>query len=256
MIRILLFLIFLTQTTWISACLHADQNRIFPIGKSAKGWHVLELQKARFDEDFKPIWSATAFHNIYNEKHELLTSDSIGFYTFPENDHQKIYQFFLNEAIQLAKQEKSLIHVKPKSLYFCDFTRDNPEAKLSFDSINNKVFVQLISGNNHEINVIDGFKSFSDELFDMFRNDESKNELAMRLLCSKSLVSSVRKFTIGNKQLTIIHLAIGEFLSNADGNIPEPQPYFPKLPFNSLLNSLFFEPVLHHGYGFDFMIWE
>ena len=256
MIRLVLILGFILQYSALFACLHADQNRIFPIGKSAKGWHVLELQKARFDEDFKPIWSATAFHNIYNEKHELLTSDSIGFYTFPENDHQKIYQFFLNETIQLAKQEKSLIQVKPKSLYFCDFSHDNPEANLIFDTLNKQVFVQLITGKKYEITTLGEQSFLNTDLISIRLEDNDKSINLAQIFQDILCVNSVRKFTIGNKQLTIIHLAIGEFLSDADGNIPEPKPYFSKLPFNSLMNSLFFEPVLHHGYGFDFMIWE
>jgi len=256
MIRHLFFLIFLTQATWISACLHADQNRIFPIGKSAKGWHVLELQKARFDEDFKPIWSAAAFHNIYNEKHELLISDSIGFYTFPENDHHKIYQFFLNEAIQLAKQEKSLIHVKPKSLYFCDFSHDNPEARLIFDTLKKQVFVQLISGKKHEITVLENQSFLDTDLMSIRMKDDHQSLNIAKIFQEILCVNSVRKFTLGNKQLTIVHLAFGEFLSDADGKIPEPQHHFSKQPFSTLLNQLFFEKVLHHGYGFDFMIWE
>jgi hypothetical protein len=256
MIRLVLILALISQSSALNACLHADQNRIFPIGQSSKGMHVLELQQARFDEDFKPIWSCIAYHNIYNRKHEIIHSDSIGMYVFPEFEHNKIYEFFFNAALNKVKKEAGVTYVKPKSLYFCDFTHQSPEALLSFDTINNKVFVQLISGKKHEITTL-GEQSFLEtDLLSirMDENDESTNfaKVFQDILC----INSVRKFTIGNKQLTIIHLAIGEFLSDADGNIPEPKPHFSKFPFNTLITSLFFEPVLHHGYGFDFMIWE
>ena len=69
MIRITFLLLLLIQSELLSACLSADQNRIFPIGQSSKGWHVLEIQQSRNDADFKPIWQCVAYHKIYNEKH-------------------------------------------------------------------------------------------------------------------------------------------------------------------------------------------
>lgn len=257
MIRLALILALISQSSALIACLHADQNRIFPIGQSGKGIHVLEIHQSRDDEDFKPVWKCVAYHNIYNSKHELKHSDSIqtlGF--FPEQNYLKSIQFLFGKALNIANNTKSLINAVPKSLYFCDYDQTNPEALLSFDTINNTVFVELKSGQKHAVHVLKSFGSVANDLLESITKDEAEIIHVARILRQALQVNSVRKFEIGNKKLTIVHLGIGQILADAYGNYSEPVPHFSQLPFNNLLNSLFFESVLHHGYGFDFMIWE
>lgn len=257
MTRITFLLLLLIQSELLIACLSADQNRIFPIGQSSKGWHVLEIQQSRNDADFKPIWQCVAYHKIYNEKHEVKQADSIqtmGY--FPEGNYIKVVQFLFGRALEIAKTNKSLKYLTPKSLYFCDYAHDNSEAKLSFDTINNRVYVQLISGKKHEIHVLKNENSIARDLLHARMEDENSDVNAALMFKDILCVNSVRKFNLGEKKLTVVHLGIGEFLSDANGNVPKPNPYFSKEPFNSIFNSIFFENVLHHGYGFDFMIWE
>lgn len=257
MIRIILLFFLLIQFKATFGCLSADQNRIFPIGQSNKGWHVLEVQQSRNDADFKPIWQCVAYHKIYNEKHEVKQADSIqtlGY--FPEGNYIKSVQFLFGKAIEIAKTNKTLKYLTPKSLYFCDYAHDNPEAKLSFDTLNNRTYVQLNSGKMHEVTVLRNDKSIARDLLHGRMEDENKQVNVAQMFQDILCINSVRKFNLGNKQLTIIHLGIGEFLSDANGNYPKPNPHFSKEPFNSIFNSIFFENVLHHGYGFDFMIWE
>lgn len=256
--RTLLLLFLLLQIVPISACLSADQNRIFPIGKSSKGWHVLEIHQARNDKDFKPIWNCVAYHKIYNETQELKHADSIetvGF--FPEGNYITVVQHLFGKALELAKTNKTLKYVLPKSLYFCDYDRENPEAKLSFDIANDRIYVQLKSRKKHEITVLNETHWIGQDLLNSLGSIIDYEPINFAQFLQQSLcVNSVRKFMFGQKQLTIVHLGIGQDFSDEDGNFPQPSPYFSKEPFNTLFNSIFFENVLHHGFGFDFMIWE
>lgn len=240
------------------ACLHADQNRIFPIGQSSKGLHVLEIHQSRDDEDFKPLWRCVAYHKIYNEKQEVKQSDSIqtmGY--FPEGNYIKVIQSLFGKAQEIAKTNKTLKYLAPKSLYFCDYDRENTEAKLSFDITNDHVFVQLKSGKKHKITVLNETHWIGQDLLNALGSIIDYEPINFAQFLQQSLcVNSVRKFMFGQKQLTIVHLGIGQEFSDEDGNFPKPSPYFSKEPFNSIFNSIFFENVLHHGYGFDFMIWE
>jgi intracellular sulfur oxidation DsrE/DsrF family protein len=242
----------------VFACLHADQNRIFPIGQSDLGLHVLEVHQLRSDNDFKPVWKCKYYHKVYNEQQEVVHADTLderGF--FSENIYIQVAQLFFLRAHKIALTFNSLRLMNPDSIYFCDYSRVNPEAKVEFDTTKNTVYVRLISGKKYPITVLNKEHSISRNML-LATNDESENSLEelVSKLAPMICANSVRKFKIGNRQLTIVHLGIGQILRNGNGDYPEPHGYFLKKQLSHVFDAIFFEEVMHHGSGFDFMIWE
>ena len=253
--KTLLLFLFLPSLSF--ACLHADQNRIFPIGQSKLGLHVLEVYQTRSDSDYGAEWKCDGFHKIYNENHDVVHTDTLktkGF--FPQSSYINVIQMLFLKAHKMAKASNSFSLLTPKSLYFCGYVQDNADAKLTFDTINEKVFVQLISGKKHEITNVKNIRGLASS-FLLFTNPEQQVvENLVSKLAPSLRVNSVRKFNMGQRQLTIVHVGIGQILRNGNGEYPEPQGYFLMKQISHVFDAIFFEDVLHHGSGFDFMIWE
>ncbi len=76
LIFILLFTLTINKST---ACLSADQNRMFPIGISPKGLVVVEIHLYRGDstdgntERLHPMWGGLSYLNTYNKNYKLIT---------------------------------------------------------------------------------------------------------------------------------------------------------------------------------------
>jgi hypothetical protein len=160
------------------------------------------------------------------------------------------------KAHKMAKASRSLSLLNPKSLYFCDYVQDNAEAKLTFDTINEKVFVQLKSGKKHEIINIKNVRGLASNFLLFTNPDQHIAENLISKLAPALRVNSVRKFKMGERLLTIVHLGMGQIFSDAYGEYSKPKPFLSKQPLGNVFEALFFEDVLHHGSGFDFMIWE
>ena len=70
-------------------------------------------------------------------------------------------------------------------------------------------------------------------------------------------MNSVRTFSIGSKNLMIIHLESGKTFETVDGgSYPPEKEYQPDFEFTEKTNGVFKKPVLHHGHGFDFMFFQ
>lgn len=255
-ISILILVVLLAHGTTF-ACLHADQNRIFPIGQSKLGLHVLELHQARGDDDFDAVWTFQAYHKIYDSKHNPVKSEDLGKELFfPEKDYLNKVNFYFSKVLLRSKSYDGFKPLQPKSLYFCDFDKTNPEASLSFDSLQKNMFVKLASGKKYEVTLLKKKGSIAEDLVNYFENEDGDQEEIIGFLSGFLCVNSVRKFELGSRKLCVVHLCIGTQLSNADGIIPPAKPYYYPKPFSVLANTIFFEDVLHHGNGFDFFIWE
>lgn len=67
------------------------------------------------------------------------------------------------------------------------------------------------------------------------------------------------RMLIGDEFMTILHLGNGETLFSAETgkpHFPVGDEHRPDFPFDLLENSVFQEPAMHHGVGFDIFIIE
>src|SRR5690606_15971750 len=81
-----LIILFLTLTTnSLFACLSASQNRLFPLGQTAKGLCVVEthLYRTEFREkdkeviEMKPAWGGISYFKIYDKNYKEVYSEII-----------------------------------------------------------------------------------------------------------------------------------------------------------------------------------
>jgi hypothetical protein len=82
-------------------------------------------------------------------------------------------------------------------------------------------------------------------------------DLLVKSLNGRLYINSVRIYQIAGKRLTVVHLGTGQIHELPDGKTDPPgKEYTPEFSFQTIDDSIFIEPVLHHGHGFDFYIWE
>lgn len=244
----------------VVACLHASQNRLFPIGLCADGLVVLELHSVR-GENVMPgsgheligEWGARTFLNIYAKNRKLKYSEILD--SNIRIDEGK-YLFEINKAFEKAlwkgNQLAGFIPAEPVFITFCDYQLTCSLAQLKIDTLSYKAYIQLPEKQGIEVDVLNDSSSIASNYLERFSGFDYDSENERKLfLIQELLISSVRKYKIGETMVTLVHLGIGSDYSNEPA-----KEYATDIEFKLLENSVFEEPLLYHGHGFDFLIWE
>jgi hypothetical protein len=257
-----ILLLFTLTTNSLSACLSASQNRLFPLGLSSKGLLVVEthLQRTEYydkekkTEKMEKAWFGKSFFKIYDNNYKEVYSAIIDtIKLFQEYRYDSIINKTFMKGLDLAKAYPGFVAAKPTSITFCDYQPACSKAKLLFDTINNKVSIQLSNKIKYDVKVLFDSTSIASNLFDNYADFDGA-ALSAKLFSGRLYISSVREFQVGNKKLIIVHLGSGQIFESAEG--PPRKEYKAKFTFTDINESVFKEPVLHHGHGCDFFIWE
>ncbi len=246
------------------ACLSASQNRLFPLGRSAMGLCVVEtrLQRTEFNSkndeilELLPAWRGLAYFKIYdNNYNEVFTVLIDSIKLFRQEHYVKTIEDVVNKGMLIAKSQAVFLAAEPKSLSFCQYSDNCPNAKLYFDTKNNTVFTQLSNQKKYKIEALFNPTSIAANLLDYMSIFEDNNAVSAKSLKGNIYVNSVRQFQIGNKLLTLVHIGCGQNYEyrNRKSHTSESEQ---NIEFTNINKSVFEEPVLHHGHGFDFFIWE
>lgn len=257
--KYIFLLLMLISSEIILSCNAADQYRLFPLGTCASGLIVVEAHLYRTTDpkgnryEMPSKWFGKSFLNTYDETHKLISSrslDSLGL-TETISADQFIKDSF-NKGLKLAKQLPDYIAVSPVSLSHCDFQQTCREVALRNDTMKHKVFVKLNHQKEYEVTILRDTTSIAKRYLEYYSGFNSG------VIDYASLdIGSIRKFKIGAKTLTVVHLASGDKLEYTDEEgVPKRAEYKPDVVFDQLESSTFYEPVLHHGHGFDFFIVE
>ncbi|MBO9703127.1 MAG: hypothetical protein J7604_23135 [Sporocytophaga sp.] len=258
--RFLIFILLFSLTINKSiACLSADQNRMFPIGISPKGIVVVEIHMIRSDstdgktERLHPLWHGISYLNTYNKNYKLIESRLLDtLKSFPESTYLNVVKAAFIKGIKQAGTIPNIIYAEPQDISFCNYQTNCKSASLQTDTINNKAYVILKSKKKQEVTVLYNPKSFASNYINYYSGfDYEPSESRIKDLIEGLLINSVREYKIGEYYLTIIHLGKGQDFRQAG---EAPKEYKPDIQINTLENSIFKEPVLHHGHGFDFFI--
>ena len=254
--------ILLLTSSNLFACLSASQNRLYPLGTTSKGLCVIETHLKRTelksnDLKFIPGWAGLSYFKIYDKNYKAIYTEILDTFKL---FNQVYYDSFITKSFlkgyKLANKYDDFIAAKPISILFCDYQESCSKAKILFDTIKNTISIQLPNKNNHILAVLSDTTSIASNLLDYY-NGFDDAEISAKAFLGMLQISSVRQFQLGNQKLTIVHIGYGEILEPEEGkNYPKPQEYQAKFEFTDILKSVFFEPVLHHGHGFDFYIWE
>lgn len=262
--KTLVVLLLSLVTSSLYACLAASQNRLFPLGQSSQGLCVLEThlyrrewrEKGEEIPTFEVAWLGTSYFKIYDKNHNEVYSellDSIAL--FKEQRYESIIGSALEKGLEKAAEYPNFVAAKPISTTFCDYQEACSKAGLLFDTGADKIAVKLQNGIAYEVKALFDTTSIASNLLDyygVFEEDFSAKSFEGNLY-----LSSIRQFQVGEEKLTVVHIGSGTFLKSSDG-VPNPrgEEYEAEFEFSELKKSVFKEPVLHHGHGFDFYIWE
>jgi len=256
---LLSFILFLSTHQAI-ACLSASQNRLFPLGQTAKGLLVVETHLHR---DFymgkmekSAAWAGISYFKIYDENYNEIHSEILDtIKQFEQKYYDSIIGRTFEKGLKTAKKYTDFISAKPVSISFCDYEQHCSKATLVFDTLQNEISVTLPNKIKHKVIPLWDSTSVASNVIEYYYGFDD-GELSAKALKDNLCIDSVRQFQIGNKKLTIVHLGSGQKYMNADGIIIPGKEYPAPFEFTTLSNSVFNEPVLHHGTGFDFFIWE
>ncbi len=243
-----------------SACLHASQNRIFPLGICSEGLVVMELHGNRGEEidwginnELRAEWRATSFLNFYSMDRKLVRSEIIDSIIYiAENEYVSTINKTFEKALYLVTKIKDFVPAQPENFTFCNYQINCSTVNLEIDSVNFSAFLNFPEGGSFEIDVLKNQESIASNYLEQLGAYDYESEDQMKLYIVESLlINSVRQFQIGDYKLTVVHLGMGTNYSEET-----PKEYAPDFEFTALENSVFEEPVLYHGHGFDFFILE
>jgi hypothetical protein len=258
----LLLLFLLISSKAIQSCNAADQCRLFPLGSCSSGFVFVETHLYRTTDpkgnryEMPSKWFGESFLKVYDDNHRLVSSRLLDSLTLRDkiNDERFIKNSFM-KGLGLAKQLHGFTAAKPVYLSYCDFQQKCQDAQLRNDTVKHVLFVKLRNQKQYEVKVLKDTTSIAGRYLEYYGGFNGG------LIDYSSIdISSVRKYTIGTKTVTVLHLANGdkpEAASEAgDSEIPKRKEYKPNVAFNLLETSIVYEPLLHHGHGFDFFIVE
>lgn len=260
-----LFLLILT-TCDLAACLSASQRRIFPLGQTNQGLCVLEIHMSRSEFQDKPAtetevqrwnagWNGISYFKIYDRQYNAVQTELIDTLAqFKETDYEveigKRFQIALNRASTFPDFHKA----QPIDFGFCGFRGDCSTGSIYYEDGAQELGYQKKNSSQYCIELLYDQYALSERMMEYLR---AYDTLKFSELKDRLFISSVREFSIGDQVLTVIHLGSGQQSEKVDGSVyPPGEEYEADFPFDKLEKSIFLEPVLHHGHGFDFFIWQ
>ncbi len=269
--HLILVLSFLISSQVTFACFAASQNRLFPIGYKSKGIFFLETRFIRTntlnmdteeEEDEEGVeqeiaWYGVCYIKQYNKSYKEVYSellDSVPLFNAALYD--TILQELYSKAYLLANQNNKLESFHVPTFSFCNYSKLCKEATFKYDT--NSVTPSIILGNKkvYKMYVLADTASLAGNMVKKVV-DYSGYPLENNAYADQLYVNSIRKFKMGAKILTIIHVEIGEVYEEEDFSTSEEvKRENSKINTSLLKYGLFNEAVLFHGVGFDYFVIE
>ena len=253
------------------ACAGAAQNRIFPLGSCPLGIVVVEVHLGRGEVliekedtveakgiDFDVAWGGISYLKIYDKNYQTVYSEVIDsikdFLAFSTPEYNSVIGKTFDKGMELAQKITDFIPAKPLSIWFGNYKKKCKKAALLYNDKENKLFVKLSNKKEYEIPFLEDKTAISAHVFSYYgffdEDDEETCPPEIKIPKGVLYINSVRRFDLNGQKLTIVHLGTGDF------SFHKSKEYAAKFPFNNINHSVFEEPVLHHGRGFDFFILE
>ena len=247
----------------VFACLDARQYKIFPVGVINDQIVTIDANLRRThsrlpqnNENIRTpdvMWIIKSYVSVYDKHQNLICRKPIDEIEVFQRKYLSALQSLFNEGMQDIRQEyQDIDYFETEYISFCDFQKNCRLLKVEHDTLNEKDFL-VYKSKKHAINFKEYNNYYNSALF-------TSNLMAYHL-------SSVRIFKTKTIELVIGHLETGHEISmgwiTSDPNKKPKDEYdtvilakehTPKIPFDTLETSAYEEPLLHHGYGFDFFV--
>ena len=271
--KILIILILVFNANFSFACLNTYQFKMFPVGiyndtiltvdvqikrtSQVEGDRRLKLGLDSIDE-WSEMWIINAFISKYDKNQRIFEKERIGAtYSIGKNYLDSLQMIYLKGFDKLSNKYSELEIFKPTYISFCDFQQKCELIKLSNDNIYDMDYL-IYSEKKYPIDIIrdTSYYAFGKSVY---HPDD----------ISGLYINSIRIYTVDDFQLIITHLATGHEIGMGwitsdtevyKENQAKEEPISlakerkPEIDFNEIRLSVFEEPLLHHGYGFDIFI--
>jgi len=262
--KLFIILILCTCNTIISfACLNAYQFKIFPVGVADDKIVTVDFKIHRADnwpdDEFGMQWFLYAYISTYEQNQKLIKAtpfDSVNVKS--DNYLEKLKEVYDVAFAKIQKDFPSIELFMPKYISFCDFQKKckllEVDIRINYDEdIGLSIDTATVKYRNkkYELNIL------KDSLYYGFNGVREYYQ-------TPNEISSYRIYETKKIKLIAFHLAAGDLiLYRAAGmidldekDIPSGKEYKPNLKFKDIKKSVYEEPLLHHGYGFDAFIIE
>jgi hypothetical protein len=207
--------------------------------------------------EMKPAWGGVAYFKIYDEDlHEVHTELIDTIQQFKQLYYDSIIKLTFLKGLSLTKKLPDFVPAGPLNISFCNYNLSCAKATFVFDTIGNKVYLTRAGKGKNEIKVLFDSASIASNIVNYFGSFDDAHPLSKAYMGSL-FINSIREFQIGKRNLLIVHIGSGHKLgSAAEDDEASETGYETIVEFTSLETTVFEEAVLHHGHGFDFLIWE
>jgi hypothetical protein len=268
--RILTLLIL--YSTISIACSNTYQFKIFPIGIFQNNIVTIDVQIYRTsiyegsrrynlefenDDSMDIMWIIKTYESVYNKKQKLISSTLLETVYSTNNDYTKtLLKTYTLGFNQIINEYKSIELFKPEYLSFCDFKKKCNIIEVIKDSISN-IDILKYKGINYPVEITqnENYYGFNNSPYFTKNSLYSYHISSTRIYKSKSLEIVIGHFETGHE------ISMG-WVTNDPNKEPKDEydivilskEHIPEIEFNKLETSVYKEPLLHHGFGFDIFI--
>jgi hypothetical protein len=242
------------------SCFCAEHHRSFLLGENKDSIFVMQTELNRSDyvdrkntlAETQAYWYGSVFLVTYDKKlNKLSKVNWTETKILPDDNFIEKLEQIRQSMVQKLNENKTFSVAMPMDISFCDFQKSCKVVKLIQDDSKETCYLNYLD-KNHEIKAL---KDSANPIFDLFFYESYK----YKSIKDKLYINSVRKYKLAQYQVLIIHVSSGSHAesSNSSEFIPvlNPKEHVPEC-ISSFLDkgSIFEEPVLTHGKGFDVLI--
>lgn len=261
---LIIFLFFIHSLSFAcSVCFATTQHKSFPVGVYEdkivsvdflifRGSYKDKTEKKSEMPSFPKIkWYLKSYISYYDFDMKLLKKEEFEEKDVKKESYSAAIKLMFTKAFNTLKDKKIELF-KTEYISFCNYQKNCERIDIVHDTINKKDFL-VYKKKKFKID-LEQYKNYKDSV--LF----SEN-------LSDYYISSVRVFKTDKIELFVAHLETGHEISMGFiTNDPEEKAKAehhrmilvkeekPKFDFSDIQNSAYEEPLLHHAYGFDFMI--
>ena len=265
-------------------CGWAYQFKIFPVGVMGDTIVTVDVKMQRSDyvanitdeetikEDFYDLqWQLKSYVTKYNSKQIPYSSVLIDSLDVKDGDYSKDLDRIYKQAfLKILQNTKNIKLFTPIDISFCEYQEKCKTVAREENNIiykNKKYRLEILDLKNRDYYGFNGFY-FQGEEDDAYWDTKEGREI-YRDIVNGFAIGSIRRFTVSDKELVVIHLQRGHELAMGwiTNNPADPrlkrddddnddfaiimQEHTPDIPFSKIESSVYEEPLMHHGYGFD-----
>ena len=254
-------------------CLSASQLKLYPIAIENDEVISIDVSLRRTEEIYgtrkygiirssgstkmKPFWLLKSYLSVYDKQQCLKETTVLDSSYIASKTYIDSLRPLFNRSFQKAKKKMSIKNfLKPETLSFCDYQRTCNLVEVKYDSLTNSDHVNYNKKNYYISMIKDSTSHFSKRIYNQSEN------------LDWLYVNSVRKMSNLEGSIVVLHLQRGHEIGMgwiaSDPRIkPDygteqiiPKEYQPDFSYSSLDKSVYQEPMLHHGFGFDIFVVE